>query len=36
MRNLKAFAVLYVYVVAVALGLSWLFGTLAEIIKAHI
>ena len=34
--NLKAFAVLYVYVVAVALGLSWLFGTLAEIIKAHI
>lgn len=36
MMNLKAFAVLYVYVIALALGLSWLFGTIAEIVKAHI
>jgi len=35
MMNFKAFAVLFVYIVAVAFGVSWLFGTLAEFVKAH-
>lgn len=32
--NMKAFFVLYAYVIALAIGLSWLFGTIAEFFKA--
>lgn len=33
MMNMKAFFVLYAYVIALAIGLSWLFGTIVEFIK---
>lgn len=30
---MKAFLFLYAYVIALAIGLSWLFGTIIEFIK---
>ena len=33
MMNMKAFFVLYAYVIALAIGLSWLFGTIAAFLK---
>lgn len=33
MINMKAFFILYAYVIVVAISLSWLFGTIAQFLK---